>query len=49
MVIMNNLDISPPHPPTVAQHVPLLGSEASYMKEASKSAVVMLKIAVLYP
>ena len=38
-------DILPP--PT--QHVSLLGSEASYLKAAFKTAVVMLKIAVLYP
>ena len=27
-------------PPTVARHVPLLGSEASYMKEASKICII---------
>ena len=34
---------------TVVCHVPLLRSEASYMKEASKTAGVTLKTAVLYP
>ena len=38
-----------PLPPTVARHVPLLGSEAGYMKEAFKTAGVMLNIAGLYP
>ena len=36
-------------PPTVALHVTIIGSEASYMKEASKMYGVMLKIADLYP
>ena len=34
---------------TVALHVTVIGSEACYMKEASKIAGVMLKIAGLYP
>ena len=34
---------------TVALHVTVIGSEASYMKEASKMYGVMLKIAGLYP
>ena len=35
-------------PPTVARHVPLLGSEARYMKEAFKMFGIMLKITGLH-
>ena len=36
-------------PPIVAHHKIVIGSEASYMKEAFKMYGVMLKIAGLYP
>ena len=34
---------------TVALHMTVIGSEASYMKEASKMSGVMLKMSGLYP
>ena len=37
------------HHPTVAHHMTIIGSEASYMKKASKMSGVMLKISGLYP